>query len=485
MNFGNEDGEAVSVNEIQECFVEQESFSKFKNPTNTILVATAKKGVGKSALLRWLDYTLASNEDYLVIPCRGRDLVRSNFPLKGEPKTANEFINDWMIRLCTLINRELAKTIKFAGDDDTISVIEAAEIDGFKKKNLISALTDRLTGILGNLKRDKPEIGNQIELLKRLSKKTVWILLDDLDATYQRTDRENLELSTFFSACRYLTAEVHGVIFRVTMRTDVWPMIRRYDEALDKTEQYVNDITWSQADFRQLLYRRIDFQAKALGIEIPDAPRQVETVEKEEYYINLVFEKRMPWGDHHDSRTYKILYTLSYHRPRWAIQLCKLAQKEAIARRAEVIERADIDSVWGIYGKKRIEDLIVEHKHQSKDIEEIINSFRGAERRMKRDDLLLWIKNKITEHMTPVIERKPTKDPVEIAHFLYRIGFLQARIETGDNYEHYFFSDMPDFLTSRTNNDFDAIWEIHPCYREALDIVKLNRWQAKNRNMAR
>jgi hypothetical protein len=50
-----------------------------------------------------------------------------------------------------------------------------------------------------------------------------------------------------------------------------------------------------------------------------------------------------------------------------------------------------------------------------------------------------------------------------------------ARSETGDEYEHYSFDQMPDFLASRTDDDFGVKWEIHPCYREALDIRKLDR----------
>lgn len=488
IDFGNEAGDDVMPNEIESFFVEQSNFRKFASLNHKILLATAKKGVGKSALLRWLEYRLKNSEDHLVIPCKGRDLVRSNFSLRDTPNTANEFINDWMVRICSMVNREVAKEIKYAFEDDSISLIEAAEIAGFRKKNLVSAIADRLKVIIGGSKieRERVEVGNQVELLKRLEKKKVILLVDDLDATYQRTDQENLELSTFFSACRYLSTEVGGIIFRITMRTDVWPMIRRFDEALDKMDQYIQEITWSQADFRRLLYKRIESQVSQLNIAISKAPEYTSEEERHEYYINLVFEKRMPWGEEDDHRTYKILYTLSYHRPRWAIQLCKLAQIEANRRGAELIERCDIDGVWGFYGKKRIEDLVVEHKHQSRDVEEIINSFRGAERRMSREVLLRWIKNHISDHMTPIIEGKTAKDPKEIAHFLYRLGFLQARVDRDDGgYEHYFFADLPDLLTSRTNDDFKAFWEIHPCYREALDIKKLNKWQGRNRNMAR
>ena len=310
--------------------------------------------------------------------------------------------------------------------------------------------------------------------------------MDDLDATYQRSERENLELSTFFSACRALSAQVTGICFRVTMRTDVWPLIRRYDESLDKFEQYVRDITWSQSEFRSLLAKRIQSQnLEQNHIHQDSAALQPSIMHQEEAIIAKVFDNAMAWGDK-EKPAYQVIYTLSYHRPRWAIQLCKLAQADAIRRNQKLITKLNIDTVWGDYGKKRIDDLIVEHKHQCKEVEELINSFRGAPRRMSRDELIDWIKRNVTTHVTPVIEGRQVTSALDLAHFLFRLGFIVARTEREDEgYEHYFFADMPDFLSSRTNKDLGSLWEVHPCYREALDIQKLNANQRRRRDFAR
>lgn len=393
-----------------------------------------------------------------------------------------------MVRICALVNRRIGAELNLAFGDDAITLVESAELDGFKSRNLVSALTDRLRKLIPQqATTEKIHATNEIELLKRFDGKKVWFLVDDLDATYQRTAHENLELSTFFSACRYLAAQVTGINFRITMRTDVWPLIRRFDESLDKFEQYVHDITWSQADFRTLLSKRIRYQMDLLKIEISLLPQYSTEIEIEEHYVNQIFEARTLWNNS-ERPMYQIIYTLSYHRPRWAIQLCKFAQEEAIREKQGLIAKQHIDAVWGKYGRKRISDLIAEHKHQCRDVEELINSFRGAERRMTRDELILWITNHITSHLSPVIEGKSVKSPLDIAHFLFRLGFVVARAEKedqGQGYEHYFFADMPDFLSSRTNQDFGVSWEIHPCYRQALDIQKLNQYQQNRRNHAR
>jgi hypothetical protein len=95
---------------------------------------------------------------------------------------------------------------------------------------------------------------------------------------------------------------------------------------------------------------------------------------------------------------------------------------------------------------------------------------------MTRDELFKWINNHVSEHLAPTIEGNLTRSAMDIARFLYRLGFILARSDhDDDSYEHYRFDQMPDFLSSRTDNDFGLKWEIHPCYREALDIKKLDR----------
>jgi hypothetical protein len=72
-----------------------------------------------------------------------------------------------MVRICTLINRRVADSIKWAWTDDSISLIEAAEIDGFKSRNLVSCLGDRFVKILGKAAPKKIAISDEVEALRR------------------------------------------------------------------------------------------------------------------------------------------------------------------------------------------------------------------------------------------------------------------------------------------------------------------------------
>ena len=475
MDFGNEAADDIDPEELSIYFVEQPSFKKYLDPAKKILIATAKKGVGKSALLQWIGYNVSKNDqDAIIIKVRGADLTRSKFNLNNKLETPNDFISDWMTRICSVVNRELALRLNMALSDDEITLVESAEIEGYRSRNLVGCLLERFKKILGDKTPEKQRIRNEIEILKRNKSRKVWFLIDDLDATFQMTDSESLELSTFFSACRYLTQDLKDIKFRVTIRSDVWTVIRRFDESLDKMEQYIDNILWYQSEFRKILSKRIETQLDLLDLSIPASRRFYNDEERDEFIVSQVFPKKMEWGGK-DVYTYKILYTLSYERPRWAIQLCKLAQDRALRMNSTKIRKHHIDDIWGEYGNKRISDLVAEHKHQCSQLEELLNAFRGSERLMSRDQLFSWINNRVSNHLSPIIEGESTRNPRDIARFLYRVGFILARSENLMNYEHYSFDQMPDFLASRTDDDFSVKWEIHPCYREALDIVKLNK----------
>lgn len=202
MDFGNEAADDVDDNELKSYFVTQDNFDNFLNETKRLHIIKAKKGMGKSALIKWIGIALSEqNKNDLVIKIRGSDLSRENFKLKNPLNEPNDYIQDWIIRLCAVVNRELAKKIGFAYRDDDIALIESAEVQGFKERNLISCLLHRFKSILGKYQPTPANGVNDHEILKRfesLENSRIWILIDDLDATFQNKNSEKVNLGSFF-----------------------------------------------------------------------------------------------------------------------------------------------------------------------------------------------------------------------------------------------------------------------------------------------
>lgn len=471
VDFGNEAGEDATLAETAMYFVEQDDFANFLNMRNRLLIARAKKGVGKSALLEWLYLRNKDIEDTIVVKVRGSDLSNFNLEKLSSSDKPNDRIYNWMSRMAAVVNREIGRVIKFAFEDDEISLVQASELDGFKERNLVSALLERFSKPVEKLgvKDEKIRISNELEILAR-SKRGVLLLIDDVDATFQNTNEEKLELSTLFSACRSLVTKVEGLSIRITIRADVWPIVRKYDESLDKVEQYIKDIQWSEQDFKKILAKRVRF-----SIQSGDS-------ERDNWVLDKVFVNDAVW-DGKPQPLHRPIYTLSYRRPRWGIQLAKLGQKNALHDRKTRIDLESIENSLVNYGLKRIDDIVVEHQHQCKNINEIILAFRGAPRRFKYQELIDWIVRKIANHISVVIDQADTRDPVTIAAFLYRIGFILARVNRDSEYQHLGYDEFPDFFSRQVNaGASDVEWEIHPCYRQALDIQKVGEAKARSRS---
>jgi len=189
--------------------------------------------------------------------------------------------------------------------------------------------------------------------------------------------------------------------------------------------------------------------------------------------LNRIFPSTFFWGKK-DVKNYVCLYTLAYERPRWGIQLCKLAQKTALLKNHDKITLDDIETAWVEYGKLRVADLESEHKHQCNKITAIVNAFRGQPSLFSRAKLLEIINQSISSRGSVCIDGNETRKSIDIAYFLYRIGFIVARTNDSSSYYHYSFEDFSSLLSTKFQKDNEFEWEIHPCYRKVLDIKSLN-----------
>ena len=458
-DFGDESADDAPLDNLMAYFVKQNNFGQFIDFKKKFLVVRARKGNGKSAILQWIYHTSIKNQSDIVVKCRGSELAHLGINKNTADNTPNAQIYEWMSKICTLINRALAQKISFAFSDSRMSIVEAAEFDEMKERNVVGALIKRLE--FKFLKNESSQaIKNEIEVLKKEKNLKAIVIIDDLDATFQNTQEECLNLSTFFSACRYLIQDFPGIVIRTSIRTDVWPIIRPLDESLDKVEQYMVDLHWNENDFKNILDKRIKYSLN---------------IDSNKNAMDYVFTQTLDWGKK-NVKNYVCLYTLAYERPRWGIQLCKLSQAIALKNEHEKITQRDIENAWVEYGKRRIADLQSEHKHQCNQILNIINAFRDQKSLMTRDEIIKVISDNIVSRSRGgiLIDGEKTNSAIDIAAFLFRIGFIVARSSDDNNYYHHFFEDSPNLFNNRYQKDKNFLWEIHPCYRKALDIKSLN-----------
>ncbi|HEX8352118.1 MAG TPA: hypothetical protein VF611_04440, partial [Pyrinomonadaceae bacterium] len=68
------------------------------------------------------------------------------------------------------------------------------------------------------------------------------------------------------------------------------------------------------------------------------------------------------------------------------------------------------------------------------------------------------------------LEGRVVRTPMELAHFLFRTGFLQAQKKNGRFGEYVDYEQRPDLLTTEVNPDDGLNWAVYPSYRNVLRI---------------
>lgn len=473
--FGNEAGDDEDLEVLNSYFLDKAEFDSFYSPDCKLSFIRSRKGVGKSALLKQTLYRRQkAHGDELLIYVKASDLIALQDVKTDNPAA---LVYGWQQRICTQINLELGAILNVGFTDDKMLLIESAELSGFRNRNIVSALVDRLKikGLGAEIDRSRISITNPQAVLERVMEHhdvTVWLFVDDVDATFLNTESERLKASTFFSACRNLVSVVNGLCIRAAVRTDVWSVLTQYDEALDKCEQYMLDLNWSTEETGRILQNKIlSFFRRTYSDDTRYA--EYDPIEDGRAIRQIVFKEPFPWTGGRSVDSFRPIHILSAGRPRWAAQLCKLAAKDAYRSMSSLITVNHIHDVMQAYGKFRIDDLYKEHRHQCAVLKDIVESFSGGMKRYDTARLLDHIGDKIIRKIgVPNIDGVTATDgPLMVAHFLFRCGFISARDDSdpgGLSFIH--FEDRPNLLTSNMNLDDGLVWEIHPSYRHILRI---------------
>lgn len=470
--FGNEASELEDENVFFSYAVNRKELNQFLDEKSLIQIACSYKGEGKSGLLRLVKHRLSGETDSpLVISAIGTDLSP---PLNSDD--SDEWTRAWKERIVRLIASEIGTRIGVAMTDDTISLVEHAELSGFKSRSIVSALFDRLKSPVLEVTRERLGINNPERLIQRYAKgrSTIWLIVDDVDQNFENTARHRLKVATFFIACRQLVTSVPELRFRMSVRPNIWAILKRQFEGLSHLQQYICDLSWTADDYRSLLARRIQSYLERKGQwEKTKRYFPPDQTKREIQLIALVFEDPMPWGgDLRLRHPHIILHTLSKHRPRWLVELCKEAASNLNVSMKSKIGLDDITAVLSAFGQRRIDDAVAEFGSQCPQLSELLSAFSRQNERYTTDELIKTLRNRVMMAVHPQIVgiTSPTSE-VQVAHFLFQIGFLTARRDFPDrHYEHLVYAEAPHLLKDRTNLDDGVTWEIHPVYRQTLRL---------------
>ncbi|WP_210638877.1 hypothetical protein [Pseudomonas sp. Tri1] len=474
--FGNEAGEDEDLNHLNAYYIENKDFDDFYACEEKLSIVSARKGMGKSALLSRLYYKLNNDDSYgdpIIVRVKGNDLLGLGH-FTGSDHSFLE--NYWKQIICKKILMEIGAHIGIALSDDTMSMVELAELDGLKSKNIVGALISRTLGkipLLGiELKKSLPT--NSESLLKRYQdseeRKHVWLLIDDIDAKFQNNSESQARVGSFFSAIRSLAFDYKGLNIRTTVRSDVWSCLRHLED-LDKLQQYIINIFWTKRQMRDMLAQKILVYITNNHPDSPEAKLKLATDYNK--ILDMVFTSPIEWGQSKEAKLFDAISAFSNRRPRWMGQLCRMAAKKA--KENALIRKVTLEHINYIlsdFGANRRDDLIKEHIHQFEELNNLIDALRATKKEFSCSELeealeLNFLRGR-TKDDIPMIDGKPYAGVEDLADFLYKLGLISHIHLDGIEFTH--FTDDPDLYRSTENRRNNVKWSLHPSYRKFLNI---------------
>lgn len=467
--FGADAAEFEEEKKLSSYFVVQEEFERFTDSDEKFLIVKAKKGMGKSALLRHTSIEIKKHKSLdIVIEIKGNELLGL---IQTKELDNNQLENLWKKNICNRICIEIGKNIEFAASDTTINFVEAAELEGFKEKNIISVLAKNVIKIFKitngaesiSDSEIREELRNPLAQLERYQKNNdlnVWLIVDDIDAKFQDDNKNRLIVSSFFSAACAIAHSVLGLKIRSSVRSDVWTSLRNIEDQ-DKLRDFIVDITQNDAISEEIIFNKITtYLRTTTGVNASyKYPKDKINV------ISQVFENPMNWNKG-STNALIVLKVLAGGRPRWMGQLCKAAGRKAGTNK---ITLQNFISAMQNFGRDKISDIEKEHKHQFEQINTLITSFRAGPKDYTRYKLIQRIESFYTaknKGKIPEINGSQFISSEQLAKFLFEVDFLVAYMN--DEYKN--FEQSPDLFDSPESFANQIRWTINSSYRNYLNI---------------
>lgn len=259
--------------------------------------------------------------------------------------------------------------------------------------------------------------------------------------------------------------------FRISLRSDVYYLVRTSDESTDKIEGSVIWYSWTNHEILALLVKRVEqYFGKEYSRDDLVKMSQPQLAAHLDSVMTPVFNGHGHWSN---IPTYRMLMSLVRKRPRDLVKLCTLAARNARTCGETIITTKNFNDVFEEYSQGRLQDTINEYRSEIPYIERLLFGMKPSREEKKEgrgyiyttESLLKKIKN-ICQSGTFKFHNGKVADAKDLAAFMYKINFITARKEVGDYIERKYFEESR--YLSHKFVDFGFDWEVHPAYRWSL-----------------
>ncbi len=457
--FGDLAAEDEKMERFSSYFVKTDVYEKIHNFL-PIRILVAHKGIGKSAVFR-MSYLENLKDNVLSIWVRPDDIL-------GLADTEDEvdpldLIRQWKSGLEELLVEKVLSNFNISKDSDSMNQISRK---GLKFTERIGMIVKKVQEVV-DVDAIKKSIADQY-----LKSRKIVIYIDDLDRAWNGSKQNIYRISALLNAIRDMCNETNELCFRISLRSDVYYLVRTADESTDKIDGNVLWLKWTEHELLALLVKRVQSyfnnyisEKELLGMKQGEMAKYLDDIMAE------TFEGAGKWNN----RPIRYIFlSLIRRRPRDLINLCTLAARNANAEGRNLIVTEDWEEVFEQYSSSRLQDTINEHKYELPDIERLLLGMKPSHGMKKADKPFVYDKEHLSRKIEGIMQtgkfyfsNNSECTVEELIAFMYKINFLNARKDvTGGFIDRKYFEDNK-YITSKSV-DFGYDWEVHPAFRWAL-----------------
>lgn len=452
--FGHEAAEDEDINRLRAYYLKGQTFERISNEL-PLRILVGHKGIGKSALFRVSMHEEKENgklsilikpDDIAGIADKEEDFLKS--------------IREWKQGITEIIAN---KALSSFGN----------KREGWQGQlaNYGGQIVDFLKTTLNAEKYITLQPTQDLILKTFLSTGKIYVYLDDLDRGWQGRKIDTRRISALLNAIRDISSEVKGVSFRVSLRSDVYYLVRTSDESTDKIEGSVVWCSWTNHQILALLVKRVEqFHGRTHETEDLMKLSQPLLASKLDEILDPVFNGKGKWSN---IPTYRMLMSLIRKRPRDLVKLCTLAARVAKERSATRISTEHFSETFEEYSQGRLQDTINEYRSEFPEIERLLFGMKPSKTEKNSGTLYTYQTDTLLKKIANIeqsglfkLANGQNADRQSIAAFMYKINFLTARKENGNFINRKYFEESR--YLSQKFADFGFDWEVHPAYRWAL-----------------
>lgn len=457
--FGDLAAEDEKKERFSAYFIKTDVYEKIHNFL-PIRILVAHKGIGKSAVFQ-MSYLENLKNNVLSIWVKPDDILSiANTENETDPL---EMIRQWKSGLEKLLVEKVISNFNISKDSDIINQISS---NGLKLTEKIGKIVKKVQDIV-DVDEIKKSVADQY-----LKDHKIVIYVDDLDRAWNGSKQNIYRISALLNAVRDMCNESTELCFRISLRSDVYYLVRTADESTDKIDGNVLWLTWTEHELLALLVKRVQTY---FNNDIPE--KDLLDMEQQEMstYLDVIMEDTFEGAGKWNKRPIRYIFlSLIRRRPRDLINLCTLAARNANTKDGNLIVTEDWEEVFEQYSSSRLQDTINEHKYELPDIERLLLGMKPSHEMKKTEKPFVYDKDRLIRKIKGIMQngkfcfannKECTVE--ELIAFMYKINFLNARKDLAGGFiDRKYFEDNKYIIANSV--DFGYDWEVHPAFRWAL-----------------